>query len=78
MDLKYPRWQEPLAAAILEFDVQRLHIKLQDANNAIAGRFEELAFEKDNQEELRLLSDGVSILRRLTKDRLGSPAGKCD
>ena len=78
MDLKYPKWQEPLAAAILEFDVQRLHSKLQDANNAIAGRFKELAFEKDNQEELRLLADGVSILRRLKKDRLGSLAGKCD
>ena len=71
MDLKYPQWQEPLAAAILEFDALQLRRKLQEAKEAIADRFRELAFEKDNQEELRLLSDGLSILRCLKKDRLG-------
>ena len=78
LDLKYPQWQKPLAAAILEFDAQHLRAKLREADEAIAGRFKELAFEKDNQEELRLLSDGLFILRRLKKDRLGSPATKCE
>jgi len=30
-----------------------------------------LEFEKDNEEELRLLSDGLSIIRDVKEDRLG-------
>lgn len=67
--LKYPRWQEPLAAAILEFDPQQLPAKLQRAEQAIGSRLQELAIEQDNPEELRLLSDGLSIIVDL-KERL--------
>ena len=65
MELKYPQWQEALAAALLEFNSQQLRGKLQRAEEAITKRFQELEFEKDNQEELRLLSDGLSIIRDL-------------
>ena len=71
MDLKYPQWQEALAAALLEFNSQQLRGKLQRAEEAITKRFQELEFEKDNQEELRLLSDGLSIIRDVKEDRLG-------
>ena len=71
MELKYPQWQEALAAAILEFNPQELRGKLQRAEEAITRRFRELAFEKDNQEELRLLADGLSIIRDVKEDRLG-------
>ena len=67
--LKYPRWQEPLTAAILEFDPQQLPAKLERAEQAIDSRLQELAIEQDNQEELRLLSDGLSIIVNL-KERL--------
>jgi hypothetical protein len=69
-DLKYPSWQEPLAAAILEFSPRKLPAKIQKAETAIARRFQELAFEKDGLEESRLLFDGRSILRDLKRDRL--------
>jgi hypothetical protein len=69
-DLKYPNWQEPLAAAILEFNPRKLPAKIQKAEAAITSRFQELAFEKDSREESRLLSDGSSILEELKKDRL--------
>ena len=72
MDLKYPQWQEPLAAAILEFDPQRLHEKLQRAEAAIVNRLEELALEPGNQLERLALFDGLSILRRVEEYRLGS------
>ena len=77
-DFRYPRWQEPLAAAVLEFNPRELFVKVQTAEEAIANRFKELEFEKENQneEELRLLSDGLSIIRGLKKDRLGSLATK--
>jgi hypothetical protein len=69
-DLKYPNWQESLAAAILEFNPQKLPAKIQRAEAAIASRFQELAFERDSLEESRLLSDGSSILQELKKERL--------
>jgi hypothetical protein len=69
-DLKYPNWQEPLAAAILEFNPSKLLAKLQKAEAAIESRFQELAFEKDSPEESRLLSDGRSVLDDLRKNRL--------
>ena len=68
--LKYPQWQEPLGAAILEFDPQRLHEKVQRAEAAIVNRLEELATEQGNQLERLALFDGLSILKRV-KDRLG-------
>ena len=61
MDLKYPKWQEPLATAILEFNPQQLPAKLQRAEEAIFNRIGELTFEKDAKEG-RLLSDGLSII----------------
>jgi hypothetical protein len=64
-DLKYPKWQQPLAAAILEFDPRQRLAKVQRAERAIVGRYEELSFEMRNQEELRLLSDALAIVRDL-------------
>jgi hypothetical protein len=70
--LKYPQWQEPLAAAILEFDAQQLRGKIQKAEEVIADRIQELSFDNGNEEERRVLSDGLSIIRRLKKERLES------
>jgi hypothetical protein len=69
-DLKYANWQEPLIAAILEFNPSKLLAKIQKAEAAIDSRFQELTFEKDSLEESRLLSDGRSILQDLKKNRL--------
>jgi len=74
-DLKYPNWQEPLVAAILEFSPRKLPAKIQKAEAAIARRFQELAYEKESlEEESRLLLDGRSILEGLKKDRLSKDA----
>ena len=70
MNLKYPQWQEPLAAAILEFDRQKLREKVQRAEEAIASRIEELATEQGDERERLALFDGLSILRGVKKDRL--------
>jgi len=69
-DLKYPKWQEPLTAAILEFSPRKLRAKIQKAEAAIDSRFQELASEGGTREESRLLLDGRSILQNLKKDRL--------
>jgi len=73
MALKYPQWQEPLAAAIVEFNPQQLPDKLKTAEEAISKRIEELALEQGDQRERLALFDGLSILGRVKKDRLGVP-----
>jgi len=71
MALKYPQWQEPLAAAILEFNPQQLPGKVQRAEEAIVKRIEELALEQGDQRERLALSDGLFVLQNVKKDRLG-------
>ena len=69
MYLRYPQWQKPLAAAILEFDAQQLRGKVQEAENAISKRFQELKFDKDNEDELRALYDGLFLIRNIKEHR---------
>jgi hypothetical protein len=68
--LKYPSWQEPVAAAILEFKPEQFLAKAQRAEEAISARLQELTFEESNKEELRLLNDSLSIIRGIKLDRL--------
>ena len=77
MDLEYPTWQEPLVAAILELNPQELREKLKRAEKAINSRIQGLRLAENaenSQHELRLLFDGLSIIRGLTRDRLDSPS----
>jgi hypothetical protein len=69
MYLKYPQWQEPLAAAILEFDALRLRGKLQEAEDAISKRLVVLKSENDNEDEFRALYDGLSLIRDIKERR---------
>lgn len=76
MNLKYPRWQQAVEAAILEFDPTALKIKLQDAETAISKRLVELTSEKKSEDELQALSDACSTIRILEKHgRVLSDAG---
>jgi hypothetical protein len=70
MDLNYPQWQEPLRAAILEFDAQQVRRKLEVTKQAIAKRIEEL------QAESRALNAGFLIIRDVRRDRLLSTSGQ--
>ena len=76
MELKYPQWQEPLASAILEFNREQLREKVQKAEEAIAQRIEQLAFDHGMEHERRALFDGMDLLRSVKKDRLGIPEAK--
>jgi len=69
-DLKYPQWQAPLFAAILEFDLRKLSERLRLAEAAISNRTDELTSEQTSREERRALADGLCIVRMLRKDRL--------
>jgi hypothetical protein len=76
MDLKYPQWQEALTSTILEFNRELLREKVQRAEEAIAQRIEQLAFDPGNEHERRALFDGLDLLRSVRKDRLGIPEEK--
>lgn len=69
-DFKYPQWQQPLVAAIMEFDHEKLRQKIEKAEEAIGQRIQELAATDTNEHERRLLSDGLSVVRRVKRDRL--------
>ena len=71
-ELKYPRWEEPLMAAFLEFDSEQQCAKVEKAEEAIVRRIQELTFAKGGESELRLLHDGLSLIRQL-KERLAQP-----
>ena len=68
--LKYAQWQEPLKAAILEFNAQQLRGKVQKAEEVVTDRIQELSLDNGNEEERRALSDGLSIIRSLKQGRL--------
>lgn len=78
MNLEYPTWQELLAAAILEFNPQELSDRLQRAEEAIARRIQELRFAENSEHELRLLFDGLSIIRDVRQDRLDLSAARAN
>ena len=60
-------------AALLEFDSKQQRGKVEKAEEAIVRRIQELAFAKGGESELRLLHDGLSIIRQL-KERLAQPS----
>ena len=72
-ELKYPRWEEPLMAAFLEFDSEQQCAKVEKAEEAIVRRIQEIASAKGGESELRLLHDGLSLIRQL-KGRLAQPS----
>jgi hypothetical protein len=74
--LAYPQWQEPLAAAILEFNPQTLIVKLKRAEQAITARIEQLPLTANSAHERRMLSDGLAIIETLRKNRLASSEAK--
>jgi hypothetical protein len=65
--LKYPQWQEPLAAALVELDPKLLQEKLKHVAQLIGKRLDELKVETCADEEFRALYDGLSLIRSFKK-----------
>jgi hypothetical protein len=66
-ELKYPQWQEPLQEALIEFDPQKMRVKMQKAEAAIHDRLQAVA--ESDQEEREALSDGLATLHTLKRDK---------
>jgi len=68
-ELRYPRWQRLLEAAILEFDPVQLCVRLQEVEVAISTRLQEVASQKGGQDEHQALMKAILTLRILEKNR---------
>jgi hypothetical protein len=62
--LKYPQWQKPLMEAILEFDPERLSLKVRTLEKAMHARFDTLSGSHDSRER-QALADGLATLDML-------------
>ena len=63
--LKYPIWQEPYRAAVIEANPKLLKVKIAGAEQAAILRFKELENSSDHHAELRALTDALTALRIL-------------
>jgi pSer/pThr/pTyr-binding forkhead associated (FHA) protein len=72
---EFPEWQAPLQEAILEFDCEKLTEKITEVETLLSERLRQLARLTNGSREQDLLTDALSTLRVIKRDRLRSPAG---
>jgi hypothetical protein len=65
--LKYPTWQEPYRAAVIETNAKLLKQKISGAQQAAMLRFKELENSSDHYAELRALTDALTALKILAE-----------
>jgi hypothetical protein len=65
--LKYPTWQEPYRAAVIETNPKLLKQKISGAQQAAILRFKELENSLDRHAELRALTDALTALKILAE-----------
>ena len=65
--LKYPRWQEPYRAAVIETNPTLLKQKISGAQQAVVLRFKDLQNSSDHHAELRALTDALTALKILAE-----------
>jgi hypothetical protein len=70
-DLRYPSWQEPVRAALMEFDPEKLETKIFAALQAIQARRAELQDSADSHEHIAL-EDAVNALKVAKQNRPGT------
>jgi len=65
--LKYPTWQEPYRAAVMETNPKLLKLKIAGAEQAAILRFKELENSPDLHAELTALTDALTALKILAE-----------
>jgi hypothetical protein len=69
-ELKYPSWQAPLRAALLEVDGEKLAKKIQKVEALISDGLQATASGTDHHDEREAIADAASIPGVLKKDKL--------
>jgi hypothetical protein len=65
--LKYPTWQEPYRAAVIEINPKRLKHKISTAQQAAMLRLKQLENSADHHHELIALTDALTALKILAE-----------
>ena len=65
--LKYPTWQEPYRAAVIETNPKLLKHKISGAQQAAILRLKQLENSSDHHAELRALTDALTALKILAE-----------
>lgn len=65
--LKYPIWQEPYRAAVIETNPKLLKQKISGAQQAIILRLKQLKSSADHHHELLALTDALTALKILAE-----------
>jgi hypothetical protein len=73
VELKFPDWQVPLQQAILEFDPARFQEEIKKVEAMIHQRMQKLPESPNSQDELVSITDALSLIRSLKRDRLQTP-----
>ncbi len=69
--LKYPIWQEPYRAAIIETNPGLFKQKIAGAEQVVILRLKQLENNADHHHELTALTDALSALKILRETVLG-------
>ena len=65
--LKYPSWQEPYRAAVIESNPKLLKQKIASAQQAVISRLKQLENSADHHHEITALTDALAALKILAE-----------
>jgi hypothetical protein len=71
--LRYPDWQRPYQAALLELDPKKLAKHVAEAETAIFRRLQQLSESQDAETERQIIEGAIRALRILKRDSLNFP-----
>jgi hypothetical protein len=71
--LRYPEWERPYRAALLEVDLKKLTEHVAEAEAAILKRLQQLSESQDEQAERQVIQDAISTLRVIKRESLNFP-----
>jgi hypothetical protein len=67
-ELRYPEWQKPYHAVLLEPNPQKLAQRVSEAERAILSRLQEIRIGSDNRMEAQAIEDALNGLRVLKNE----------
>jgi hypothetical protein len=71
--LRYPEWQRPYQAALLELDPKKRAEHVAEAEAAIFKRLQQLSQSPDGETERQVIEGAICALKILKRDSLNFP-----
>jgi hypothetical protein len=71
--LRYPEWQRPYQAGLLELDPKKLAQHVAEAETAIFKRLQKLSESQDGETERQVIEGAICAMKILKRDSLNFP-----